>query len=351
MKTLIVDFSPIVYRFAFSSTTYASAKLKLKKNEIGVYNFNEYKDIFIFKLLDYISQFKTRFNVDEVVLALDSSPYWRKAFWSGYKHGRLKNDKSGIDWLELKKCAKEITNLLKENSTYKVIDLLGAEGDDTGFVLSKELSARGHQVIVKSLDHDWYYNLEYNNVKYWQTKHNHKTKQCGFVEFHQDELDVLKWEHCFFGDKGDYLLGVNAYTQFSPEFKSLYPKMTELKAWPKRHEIDQAFIAKHKVQYPELFEKNKLSAYKQPPFGAKSYNKKKLKEGFTDQEFLDLNPIHQLNYDLNTMLALPAGIPDDVRQLIITEYDNTGKVLDTGALTKYFMDNNIFDLIGKLGMF
>ena len=343
--------SPVFYRFAFSSTTYASTRLKLKKDTDGLYNLDEYKDIFIFRTLDYISQFKTRFGADEIVLAIDSKPYWRKEHWSGYKFGRLKNDKTGINWTQQKDVTKEMVEVLKANSTYKVIDLARVEGDDTLFILSEELSNRGHEVVVKSLDHDIYYCLENPNVKYWQTKHNHKTKQCAFVEFHQDELDVLKWEHCFFGDKGDYLLGVNAYTQFSPEFKSLYPKMTELKAWPKRHEIDQAFIAKHKVQYPELFEKNKLSAYKQPPFGAKSYNKKKLKEGFTDQEFLDRDPIHQLNYDLNTMLALPAGIPEDVRQLIIDEYDNTGKVLDTGALTKYFMDNNIFELIGKLGMF
>jgi len=351
LKTLIVDMSPIFYRFAFSSTTYAQNKLKLKRDKNGLFNFDEYKDIFLFKTLDYLSFFKTRFGVDEVVIATDSKPYWRKDHWSGYKHGRMKNDKTGINWAQEKKLAAEMVTLLKENTTFKVIDLPKVEGDDTGFVLAEELSNRGHEVIVKSLDHDWYYTLENPNVKYWQTKHNHKTKQCGYVEFHQEELDVLKWEHCFFGDKGDYLLGITAYTQFSDAFKSLYPNMTELKAWPKRHEIDQSFIKKHKEDFPELFEKNKLSAYKQPPFGAKSYAKKKAKEGFTDQEFMDRNPIHQLNYDMNEMLALPAGIPDDIRQLIINEYDTTGNNINPGELNNYFLNNGCFELIGKMGMF
>jgi len=351
MKTLIVDFSPILYRFAFSSTTYAVKQLKLKKDENGLYNFNEYKDIFMFKLLDYISLFKTRFGVDEIVIGIDSQPYWRKDHWSGYKFGRLKNDKTGINWNQEKEIAAEMIELLKERTTYKVIDIEGVEGDDTLFILSEELSNRGHEVIVKSLDHDIYYCLEHPNVQYWQTKHNTKTKQCGFVEFHQDELDQLKWEHCFFGDKGDYLLGITAYTQFSPEFKSLYPNMTELKAWPKRHEIDQSFIKKHKVDFPELFGKNKLSAYKQPPFGYKSYVKKQIKEGFTNEEFIARNPIHKLNYELNEMLALPPGIPDEIRQKIIYEYDNTGHTLDMGFLSNYFTQNDLFSLVGKLGMF
>lgn len=340
MKTLIVDMSPILYRFTFSSTTSASNTLNLQKNEDGLYDFDAYKDIFIFKTLEAVSAFKGRFDVDEVVLAIDSSPYWRKEFWSGYKHGRLSTDKSGVDWLKAKESQRELIKMLTESSTFKVINIKGAEGDDVGFVLAEELSTRGHEVIVKSLDHDWIYNLENPNVKYWETKHTVKDKECGWVEFNESEIKTLKFEHCMFGDRGDFLLPVVYYSQFSAEFKAYRPNATEIQAYPKRYEIDMAFQKSHGV-----------SAYKHPRLGAKSFYKKMDKEGFTVQEFLDRDPIYQLNYDLNKKLALPSGIPDYIRELILDEYDNTPIVRDNGQLTEYFMKYGLINLVGKLLLF
>ena len=85
MKSLIIDLSPVVYRWAFSSTAvYAKKNSKLSN---GLYNLNEYKDIFIFQVLDYLSKQKIRFGMEEVILAVDSKPYWRKDIWNGYKLG------------------------------------------------------------------------------------------------------------------------------------------------------------------------------------------------------------------------------------------------------------------------
>jgi len=336
-KSLILDASPVFYRFAFSSTMYAKSKLKLKLNESGLYPFEEYRDIFIYSVINSIANMKIRFNVDEVILGIDSKPYWRKKLWSGYKFGRKSNDKSGIDWNALSDSIHEITNLLKENSNIKVIDIPGIEGDDVLFVLSKELSDRNHEVIVKSIDHDIYYCLEYPNVKYWQVKHNVKSKQCDFINFNESELNKMKFEHIFFGDSGDYILPVVSYTQFSEKFKEIYPNMTELKAWPKRFEIDQKF----KEKFGE-------SAYKQPRFGAKSYYKKQSKENFTDEEFLDRNPIHKLNLELNKKISLPEYIPNDIREKIINEYDISKESRNPQKLNEYFIQNNLFNLIGKI---
>jgi len=356
MKTLIVDFSPVLYRWLFSTTSSSINQMKLKKGENGLYDFSKYKAIYIHKTLDYITKFKNRFGVDEVVIAADSSPYWRSDYWSGYKYGRMKNDESGIDWKAVKKTQREMINLLKEASTFKVIDLSGIEGDDVGFVLAEELSNRGHEIIVKSLDHDWVYNLKYKNVKYWETKHNTPNKRCGYVEFNLEDIERLKFEHCFYGDKGDYILAVNAFTEFSPEFKEVYADkiaegLTPLKVWPKRHEVDMGFKEKHANKFPELTEKDKLTAWKHPRFGAKSFNKKMLKENFTTDDYMETNPIHQLNFDLNAKIALPENIPEDIRQDIIDEYDNSSVTLDAGKLSKYFMDYGIMDLVGKVGLF
>jgi len=350
MKTLIVDFSPVLYRWTFASTTYAENSLKLKKNENQVFDFNEYKDIFLFKVLTDVSNFKTRFEVDEVILAIDSKPYWRTDYWSGYKFGRKKNDNSGVDWASQRDASVEMIDILDKHSNIKIVKVEKTEGDDIGFVLSKELSKRGNEVIVKSLDHDWFYCTEYPNVKYWQTKHTAPTKKCGYVDFDSEELQKLKFEHRFFGDMSDYIRSVVAYTEFSPEFKKIYPNMTELKAWPKRHEIDISFGIKHAEDFPELAAKDKLSAYKHPRFGAKSFYKKQEKEGFTYQEFLDRNPIHQLNYDLNTLISMPETIPEDIRQSIIDAYDNLENNKNPGMLSEYFLSNNMFELIGRIGL-
>jgi len=336
-KILIVDLSPIGYRWINSATKTAIKDLNIQKGEDGLYDFNEYKDIFIFKTLEHIALFKRKFQVDEIVLAIDSSPYWRLDYWDGYKYGRNTNDKSGINWIDAKASQREVIALLKEHSSFKVIDVKGAEGDDVGFVLTKELTAQGHEVIVKSLDHDWIYNLENPNTKYWETKHTVKDKECGWVAFNENDINTLKYEHCMFGDRGDYLLPVTYYSRFSDLFKEKYPKKTPLEVYPMRHKVD--------VLFKEKFGK---SAYKQPPLGAISFYKKQVKEGFSTQEFLDRDPIYQMNYDLNKKLGLPDGIPTEIREKIIAEYNVSSDVKNNKALTDYFMGYGLIELIAHL---
>jgi hypothetical protein len=136
MKILLVDFSPVTYRWIFSSTTTAVKTLNLKKDENGLYNFNEYKDMYFYKILEDISKFKQRFNADEVVFAIDSKPYWREKYWSGYKYGRFKADKSGINWKQAKEAQNELIDILDKYSSFKVIKVPGVEGDDILFTLS-----------------------------------------------------------------------------------------------------------------------------------------------------------------------------------------------------------------------
>ena len=349
MKILIADTSAIFYRIGFSTSTYMVENLKLQKQDNGLYDFNEYKDVFIFKFLDYISKFKNRFGVDEVILAIDSGPYWRKDHWSGYKYGR--HGETSIDWKAIKDTQKEILELLDNSSTFKILKIPTVEADDVAFVLSKTLTDDGHEVIVYSTDHDWQYCLLNDNVKYWKTAYTAKNKQCAFFKPTLEEIETELYNHCMFGDKGDYLLHSKSYSVFSEEFKSLYPNVTELKAWPKRHEIDMSFREKHAKDFPELAETNKLSAYKHPRFGAKSYQKKKLKDGFTDEDFLNENPIYRMNFEMNKMLGLPDGIPIHLREAIIEKYKTTNGELNITDLSDYFMRYGLVNLVGKFSLF
>jgi len=104
-----------------------------------------------------------------------------------------------------------------------------------------------------------------------------------------------------------------------------------------RHKVD--------VLFKEKFGK---SAYKHPPLGAVSFYKKQVKEGFSTQEFLDRDPIYQMNYDLNKKLGLPEGIPTEIREKIIAEYNVSSDVKNNKALTDYFMGYGLIELIAHL---
>lgn len=336
MKSLIIDLSPVVYRWVFASTV--TFGKKNKKQDNGLYNLDEYKDILIYQVINYLSNQKMRFGVDEVILAADSKPYWRNKIWDGYKHGRKKDTKNGIDWAKVTKVQNEITDVLHKYSSFKVIDVLGAEGDDVGFVLSEYLSNKGHNIILHTSDHDWTQNIMYENVKVWETKYSAPTKTCGYVGVGSHEIKELQNDHVIYGDSGDYIQHINAYTHFSDKFKKEYPKMTELKVYPRRHFVDLKFEEKHGV-----------SAYKHPRFGKKSFEKKMAKEGFTMKDFIKANPIRVENYKLNRRLVLPSGVPSGIKDDIISSYEEEN-VKDLGKLTEYFMGYGIMKLVGKIAL-
>jgi len=337
-----------------SSTRYANTK-GVTVEENGLLDFSKYKDVYVYLILNDLSKMKNRFGADEVVIACDTGPYWRKtgagdhSGYSRYKYGRGKDDdKNVIDWAASKNAQNELIDVLKENSTFKVIAKRSIEGDDTLFVLAEELSKRGHEVVCKSLDHDIYYTLEHENVQYWQTKHTTQNKKCGFVEMTPKEIQEEKYYHILLGDPGDGFLHSKSWTVFSDEFLSLYPGKTPLQVWAKRHEIDIAFQAKHKDDFPDV--KN-LSAWKHPKFGRKTFQKKLDSGKITLESFLAENPIHQLNYNLNETLAMPYKIPKEIRQCIIDEYNETPCDLKPLGLNEYFNANSLFSLFGKAGLF
>jgi hypothetical protein len=311
---------------------------KNKKQENGLYDFSQYKDNVAFQVIDFLSKQKMQFSADELIIATDQKPYWREKIWPGYKHGRKTNDKSGIDWKGVSKLQSELVNILKDTS-FIVIDVQGAEGDDCAFVLSEYISNKG-EIIIHSLDHDWIQCLSYNNVSFWETKHSAKTKECGYCIKSPEEIETLRLEHWLAGDAGDYVKHIDSYTQFSDKFKEIYPNKTELEVYPKRFEIDMSFTKK----YGE-------SAYKHPRFGYKSFMKKIAKSGQSIDEFIDENPIRRMNAELNKVLVLMENVPEDIKQQIIESYESQkDKTRNIAVLNEYFLKSNNFELTGKIGL-
>lgn len=81
---------------------------------------------------------KNKLKYSELVIACDSSRYWRKEVFPQYKFKRKKaQEDSKYDWKLIFSCLEIIKEELKEHSPYKVLEVDGAEADDIIAVLAK----------------------------------------------------------------------------------------------------------------------------------------------------------------------------------------------------------------------
>jgi hypothetical protein len=338
-KILLVDFSPIWVRFVFNGVNYHKEMGGEKKKELGgIYDFNEYADVVIFNTISEITTFKHKFNVDEIVLAFDTKEagkYWRHDLWSGYKHGRRKD--AEFDWKVVHQYQDELKNILDNYSTWKVVSVPRAEGDDVIFTLVPYLDKKDEvqDIIVSSADHDITQCLGLSKkCHFWETKATAKNKEDAFVN---EDIDVedLRFNHSVFGDRGDYIQHIKAWSKFSKSFREKYPDIDEVSAYPKRYEINEKFKEKFGVE-----------AYSHPRFGRKMFDKsqKSLKE------VLKENPIYELNYELNKKLVLSENVPKEIQSEIIATYERANTKRDIQKLMEYFQKLGAFELTGSVGL-
>lgn len=332
---LLVDLSPVLYGNIFSATNEAE-KLNFKKDSNGNYNFDLYKNVFIFKVFEELSLLKNKFQADDVIICVDAGNYWRKDVWKGYKHKRKEQrDKTAVDWVKAQKANKEIIQML-HNTSFKVIEVPKSEGDDIVFILSEYLALKGEDVVIYSSDHDFIQCLEHNNVKFWRTTRTQGMQNSKFYELNEGELVHIILDHVIGGDSGDGINNIKGYSRFSSKFKEKYPNKTELEVYSKRFELDELFKKTYGV-----------SAYSHPRYGYKMF----LKSKKTLEQLLEENPIYKLNYKLNRQIALPEGIPADITSKIIGCYENYNHPKSYFKLQNYFVETKTPELIGSLLLF
>ena len=340
MKVLLIDFSPVLYGNVFSGTSLAESSMNLKKNkDSGKYNFDKYKFIVFSKIFEEIASLKHKFSADEVVICADSKEgYWRKDIWEGYKHKRAEQrDKTPIEWNKVFEFSMEIQKIFEECTSYKMLNIPKVEGDDIIFVLTEYLSKRGDEVIIYSSDHDFLQCLQFDNVQFWRTTRTVGMENSSFETIDRIELKDLVLEHIIKGDPGDGFGNIKHYSRFSDDFLEVYPHMRgkELQAYPKRFQIEVLFREKYGKE-----------AYSHPAFGYKAMKQK----GQTLKDVLIENPIYKKNFELNCRLALPQNIPEDIREQIITDYNNSKAIRDNQCLSKKFRKYDL-KLMGKLPLF
>ena len=141
----------------------------------------------------HIRNFRKEYG--EVVLCCDNRKYWRNDYVPLYKASRKKNrEKSSLDWHMIFEMLAKFKLELKENFTYKVIDVEGAEADDIIGTLTPIYSAH-EKILILSSDGDFLQLQNYKNVK------QYNPAQKKYVGSQNPIMDLK--EKIIRGDKGD----------------------------------------------------------------------------------------------------------------------------------------------------
>lgn len=234
----------------------------------------------------HIKQFKSEYG--EVILCCDNKRYWRKEFFPFYKAGRKKSrEKSDLDWQLIFEILGKIKQELKDYFPYRVIDVDGAEADDIIGILAPKLSNH-EKVLILSSDNDFLQLQVHKNIK----QYNPAAKK--FVKSENPVLDLK--EKIIRGDKGDGIPNI-----FSPS---------------------DCFVLE---QRQKTISKNKL-------------------EQFMNEHHSQYDESSRIGFSRNQTLIDLTCIPDNIRQSILTSYDNV-KVPPKSMLINYFMENKLKNLM------
>lgn len=134
------------------------------------------RHVIISSIKNYKKQFSKDFG-DEIIIACDNGPYWRKNVFEYYKYKRKKSrEDSDIPWDVIFKCINETKDDLKKYFPWKVIDVPGAEADDILAVMAQNISVMNNgspiddspsPTVLVTKDKDSKQLLTHPNIRQW----------------------------------------------------------------------------------------------------------------------------------------------------------------------------------------
>jgi 5'-3' exonuclease len=179
----------------------------------------------------------SRPQIEQVVLAIDSSPTWRKIFYPKYKAHRLeKKKKSDINWYGFYNESEKFINEIKEYLPLFVLQIARCEADDIVSVIANNST---ENCLVVSTDSD-YVQLIKKNVKVYNPIKNKYLKE--------DNDFIIN--NCLLGQKKDNIPNIltpldNApdkrATGFGPA-KLLQVKKHGIERWLKDNKLEKRFL-------------------------------------------------------------------------------------------------------------
>lgn len=115
---------------------------------------------FIFATLGTINM-RWKKQYGEMVIAVDSSPYWRSDIFPEYKKHRTKD--SNIDWKTVFEVFDDVITGIHDNFTWKIIKVKKAEADDIIATMVKE-HYNNEKIMIVSPDGDFKQLQKYKGV-------------------------------------------------------------------------------------------------------------------------------------------------------------------------------------------
>lgn len=333
---ILIDTSVLVYKNLFSAIKYSTDKdnRPIKKHN-KKYKTEDFKALFIHKFLNDLRYIyaANKNKYSEMVLCLDdhSTSNWKKSFYPEYKAQRKKSrDEGEVDFKEFFKLVDELLQEVREAFHFKVISIPKCEADEIIAVLTEKYHST-KQILIVSVDKDFNQLFKYKNVKIYNP-----IKLKHVKPFTQKELLEWKTEHIFLGDSADNIPKVVSDTEFSPEFIKFLNKndiyVTDVYSF-KQLNISNKLIS----DFMEISDK---PIYKKTRFGPKALSK--FLENFEDN--MKLNPLYWENYKRNEKLVLFEYIPDDLKNDIVTTFNNLENNYDIGRIMQFFMKNKLIEL-------
>lgn len=212
LKIILVDFSQVV----IGAITVNLGKNAKRDNPEAK---NLIRHMFFSSILGYKKRFRA---YGEIVLAIDARDgYWRRDYFPHYKgHRKHSQDASEFDWPFIYECIDELKTELRENFTYKMIEVTKCEADDVIGVLCKwlqenELVQEGlfdgipQEIMIVSSDGDFGQLQKYRNVKQWSPLKKALVRTPNAVEY------II--EHICEGDTGDNIPNIMTADQWAKD--------------------------------------------------------------------------------------------------------------------------------------
>jgi len=181
---IIFDFSQLLHNAVHSDMKLQGTK---EPSERGI-------TIYILNKIQYIrNKFANEFG-KETIIAIDSGS-WRKDVFPNYKFKRKKTrEEDKLDWKIIHSYFNNIKSELKDNFSYKIIDINGAEGDDIVAVLTKNSK---EPLVIIGQDKDYFQLHGKRNLKQYCP-----TKDI-FLNFNIEDIPYNLFNHICRGDSSD----------------------------------------------------------------------------------------------------------------------------------------------------
>ena len=245
-------------------------------------------------LLNTYRMYRTKFGnkYGEIVICHDGGKYWRKDIFPHYKANRKKSrDSSDLDWNKIHDIMDKLYEEFYNTFPYKNIKIKRVEADDIIAILCKKYHTE-EKILIVSSDKDFQQLQKYPNVK------QYNPLKKGFIECEDPEGFIT--EHIL---KGDYSDGI-----------------------PNILSDDDTFIMEDK---------------RQKPCGKKRIAK--IRENLGEYTSLE-------NWNRNQQLIDFNYIPDEIRELILIEYDKD-PVGQRNNILNYFIDKRLRNLMQHIEEF